>query len=66
MFMIAPPEQLPFLGQMMTAFKKAFPSWNSVPAAPVDSVTAMLDVINKAEKKDSGAWVSHKGNKEWL
>lgn len=33
---------------------------------PDESVTAMLEVIEKTTVESSGAFLSHKGNKEWL
>lgn len=45
--------------------KKVYPHFERALTSE-ESVTAVLDVINKATMKDTGAFVSHKGNKEWL
>lgn len=36
------------------------------PMSTEESVRMMLDVVNKATIKDTGAFVSQKGNKEWV
>lgn len=46
-------------------FQAVYPDWKA-PLTPETSIKMMLDVIYKWERKDSGAFVSHYGNKEWL
>lgn len=46
--------------------KGLYPDWEGVPLTPERSVKHMLDVIAKAERKDSGAFISHFGNKQWV
>lgn len=36
------------------------------PISTEESVRMVLEVINKATIKDTGAFVSHRGNKEWM
>lgn len=43
-----------------------FPDWDMQPLSAEASVRLMLDLIGKWEKADSGAIISHKGNKEWF
>lgn len=50
---------------MLVSFRKIEPSFNG-PITPEESVTAMLSVVEKATVKDTGAFISHKGNKQWL
>lgn len=33
---------------------------------PEESVKAVLRVVNEATQKDTGAFISHEGNKEWV
>jgi hypothetical protein len=49
----------------MPALKKYAPSFEG-PITPEQSVKMQLDVINKITVKDSGAFVSHYGNKQWI
>lgn len=58
--------ELEVIIDMVQRFKKAYPGWDGKPISPEVSVTMMLDVIGKLEQKDSGAFVSHYGNQEWL
>ena len=51
---------------MVKHFQRAFPDWDGKPITPETSVRMMLDVIHRWERKDSGAFVSHYGNKQWL
>lgn len=51
---------------MVKTFQIGYPDWNGLPISPEESVKMMLNVFDKLELKDSGAFVSHKGNKEWL
>ncbi|KAI0918896.1 hypothetical protein AcV5_001958 [Taiwanofungus camphoratus] len=59
-------EQLQGFQQMVALFKKAAPLWDGNPISPEQSVTAMLKVIDHATIEDTGAFISHFGNKEWL
>jgi len=59
------PEVLKFFGDMMASFKKAAPNFES-PITPEHSVKLMLSILDKSTVKDTGAFISHKGNKEWL
>ncbi|KAH9946746.1 hypothetical protein B0H21DRAFT_742225 [Amylocystis lapponica] len=60
------PEQLEGIIGMVAGFKRAAPAWDGKPITPEQSVTEMLNVIGKLTIEDSGAFVSHHGNKEWL
>lgn len=51
---------------MTKTFQVGYPNWNGVPLSPEESVNMMLSVVDNLELKDSGAFLSHKGNKEWL
>jgi hypothetical protein len=50
---------------MVVAFKKFDLSFEG-PLTPEQSVKMQLEVINKVTVKDSGAFISHHGNKQWL
>lgn len=63
---IATPEELKGFEHMVKTFQIGYPDWDGVPISPEYSVKSMLDVFDKLELKDSGAFISHKGNKEWL
>ena len=52
--------------KMIALLKKAAPQWNGSPSSSDEAVTKMLRVIENAEPKYSGAFVSHNGNKQWL
>ncbi|KIM31706.1 hypothetical protein M408DRAFT_20932 [Serendipita vermifera MAFF 305830] len=45
--------------------KPLFPDFKG-PLTPEQSVDAVLEVIDKTTMADSGTFVSHKGNKDWL
>lgn len=66
--MVSPPDEefLREAPKMIARLKKAAPQWNGFPSSPDEAVTKMLRVIEKAKPKDSGAFVSHHGNKQWL
>ena len=51
---------------MIHQFKRAYPEWDGVALTPEESVGYQLEVIERWEPKDSGAFVSHWGNKNWL
>lgn len=50
---------------MITKFRKVTPSFEG-PITPEESVKLMLSILDKSTVKDTGAFVSQKGNKEWL
>ncbi|KAH8093758.1 NAD(P)-binding protein [Cristinia sonorae] len=60
------PEQLEAAGKLFVAFKRFAPEWDGRPLTPEESVKQMFAVIDGLTKKDNGAFLSHKGNKEWL
>ena len=53
------------MAAMMQKCRDVNPSFTG-PVPPEDSVRDMLNVIDRITAKDSGAFVSHKGSKEWL
>ncbi|KAK7455811.1 hypothetical protein VKT23_010844 [Stygiomarasmius scandens] len=64
----APPaeEELGEINEMVTAFKNAYPDWTPKPMTPAESVNLMLGIIDNLTVEDSGKFVSHKNNREWL
>ncbi|KIM20145.1 hypothetical protein M408DRAFT_334115 [Serendipita vermifera MAFF 305830] len=50
---------------MMKKLKPLFPDFKG-PLTPEQSVDMVLEVIDKTTMADSGTFVSHNGNKEWL
>ncbi|KLO19981.1 NAD(P)-binding protein [Schizopora paradoxa] len=59
------PEELKFFGEMIASFKKVTPTFER-PLTPEESVKLMLAVVEKSTVKDTGAFISQNGNKEWL
>ncbi|KAJ8581524.1 hypothetical protein M405DRAFT_751657, partial [Rhizopogon salebrosus TDB-379] len=59
------PNELQQLTAMIRKFRKIYPDFRG-PITPETSVQMQLEVINRATVDDSGAFISHKGNKEWL
>lgn len=59
--------QLETIGKMLMSFQKYAPDFKG-PSAPEDSVRDMLKVIEwvSLENGDGGAYLSHKGNQQWL
>ena len=51
---------------MVKLFQKYSPDWDGVPLTPEASVKLTLDVIAKADRKDTGAFISQYGNQRWL
>ncbi|KAF2107248.1 putative short-chain dehydrogenase [Lophiotrema nucula] len=49
----------------MTGFKKLEPNFSG-PIQTDESVEKQLEVIHSVTEKDSGAFISHHGNKKWL
>ncbi|EMD33051.1 hypothetical protein CERSUDRAFT_98663 [Gelatoporia subvermispora B] len=60
------PEELEVFAQMVERFKVAAPGWDGRPLEPEQSVKMVLAVIDRLTIKDTGAFLSHHGNKEWL
>lgn len=50
---------------MIEKFRKLYPDFTG-PITPEESVRMQLKVINQTTVNDTGAFISHKGNKEWL
>lgn len=50
---------------MVAKFRIAYPDFAGA-ITPETSVKMQLEVIQRATVGDSGAFISHKGNKEWL
>jgi len=59
------PEELEGYKQMVALFKQFEPSFEGA-LTPEQSVKLQLEVINKTTVKDTGAFISHHGNKQWL
>ncbi|KAK7680210.1 hypothetical protein QCA50_016719 [Cerrena zonata] len=54
-------------GKLIKDFRAGCPDWNGVFMLPDESVAAMLDTISKLTSKDSGAFITHRGDtKDWL
>lgn len=62
----ATPEELEGSKAMVRNFQIGYPNWDGRPLTPERSVSMVLDVIKALNIEDTGAFVSHKGNKEWL
>lgn len=50
---------------MTNKFRKFYPDFTG-PITPETSVQMQLEVINRTTVNDTGAFISHKGNKVWL
>jgi hypothetical protein len=50
---------------MIEKFRKVYRDFTG-PITPEESVRMQLKVINQITVNDTGAFISHKGNKEWL
>ncbi|TFY83963.1 hypothetical protein EWM64_g65 [Hericium alpestre] len=59
------PKQLEEFAAMVASFKKYNPNWER-PLTPKESVDAMLAVIHNLKPEQSGSFLSHKGNQDWL
>ena len=55
-----------FFASMVPKFQKYAPHWDGQPLSPETSVGLMLGIIDKATVKDTGAFISHWGNQQWL
>ncbi|KAH7930465.1 NAD(P)-binding protein [Leucogyrophana mollusca] len=64
---VRPPtaQELEEFKEMLRNFRNVYPDFAG-PITPETSVKMQLDVINKVTVADTGAFISHKGNKEWL
>jgi NAD(P)-dependent dehydrogenase (short-subunit alcohol dehydrogenase family) len=63
---VATPKQLEEFAHMVKTFQIGSPHWNGQPITPEESVSKMLNIFKGLTIKDTGAFISHKGNKEWL
>lgn len=50
---------------VMKKIQTRYPDFKG-PVTPEESVKAVLHVVNEATLKDTGAFISHHGNKEWV
>lgn len=60
------PEELEKAIAFIEAMKPIYPDWDGKPLTPEQSVKAVLSVVEKSGLKDSGAFLSHWGNKKWI
>ncbi|KAI9058917.1 short-chain dehydrogenases/reductase [Trametes sanguinea] len=60
------PEELEQFKGMVAGFKEYAPHWDGKPITPETSVRLMLGVIERSSVEDTGAFLSHWGNKQWL
>jgi len=60
------PDEMANIVEMIGKFKKHYPQWNGQLLTPAQSVKSVMEVINRFTSADSGAFVSHFGNKQWL
>lgn len=51
---------------IMEAMKTAAPGFSGVAFTPAESVELQLKVIHEVGPENSGAFLSHFGNKQWL
>ncbi|KZT75055.1 NAD(P)-binding protein [Daedalea quercina L-15889] len=54
------------LSLLTKLLKKVYPNWSGKPLEPEESVRLQLEILERATIKDSGAFVSHHGNKQWV
>ena len=64
--MIAPPAVEKERVALTAHLSKFYPDWNGKPLEPEESVRLQLQVLEKATVEDSGSFVSHLGNKQWV
>jgi hypothetical protein len=62
---IATPQDILEFQEMVKSFQKYAPDWKGPITAP-ESVKSQKEVIDKITMEDSGAFLSHYGNKKWL
>ncbi|OAX42087.1 NAD(P)-binding protein [Rhizopogon vinicolor AM-OR11-026] len=58
-------DELERFNVMIGKLRKVYPDFTG-PITPETSVRMQLEVINRTTVDDTGAFISHKGNKEWL
>lgn len=63
---LATPEEIEGFKGMVAQFKLGYPNWDGQPISPETSVKMMFEVIDKFGIEQTGAFLSHKGDKEWL
>jgi hypothetical protein len=63
---LAAEEEMDHIMALFKHFKQGAPNWNGQITLPQESVESMLKVIGKFTVSDTGAFVSHLGNNEWL
>lgn len=64
---VAHDAQIATYAKIIEQFQAAYPDWDGKVLSPEESVAAMLETVSKLTAKDSGAFISHHGNKEdWL
>lgn len=51
---------MPHILEMVQSFKLVYPDWSGVPQETPESVSSMLDILNKVTPEDSGKFISHK------
>jgi hypothetical protein len=61
----ATPEEMKAYGEMLAYIRVIAPNFEG-PITPEKSVSSMFEVIERWTVEDTGAFVSHHGNKEWL
>jgi hypothetical protein len=61
----ATPEEIASFQEMIKQFQAWVPNWKG-PIAPAESVSHMRKVIESVAVRDSGTFLSHWGNKQWL
>ena len=62
---IARPEHIPRMMEMGGKFGTVYPNFKG-PISPAEAVPNLKKVIDNITIEDSGAFLSHLGNKEWL
>jgi hypothetical protein len=58
-------EEMKGIMALMGKLQAAFPGWTG-PAPAAESIAAQRKVIEDITLENTGAFLSHKGNKEWL
>ncbi|KAI0764145.1 NAD-binding protein [Trametes elegans] len=61
-----PPEIAASFRKMVERFQRYAPDWDGKPISPETSVRLVLGVVERTTPADSGAFLSHFGNKQWL
>ncbi|CDO68552.1 hypothetical protein BN946_scf184998.g49 [Trametes cinnabarina] len=60
------PQELERISWMMARFKEYAPHWDGKAITAETSVRLMLGIIERSSVSDTGAFLSHWGNKQWL